>query len=88
MKRGPPIRNGGPPPKRSAPSGPMSRSKCAGCVAEFIASYFTYLELQVPKWAMSISGLLVINESFLCVLQPPCQGIEIPMVHPLLAETP
>ncbi|KAJ0049899.1 hypothetical protein NL108_005193 [Boleophthalmus pectinirostris] len=25
MKRGPPVRNGGPPPKRSAPSGPISR---------------------------------------------------------------
>ncbi len=30
MKRGPPVRNGGPPPKRSAPSGPMSRGKCVG----------------------------------------------------------
>ncbi|TRY57139.1 hypothetical protein DNTS_002621 [Danionella cerebrum] len=26
LKRGPPVRNGGPPPKRSAPSGPMGRS--------------------------------------------------------------
>lgn len=30
MKRGPPMRNGGPPPKRSAPSGPMGRGKCGG----------------------------------------------------------
>lgn len=30
MKRGPPSRNGGPPPKRSAPSGPMSRRKYEG----------------------------------------------------------
>lgn len=28
MKRGPPVRNGGPPPKRSALSGPMGRRKC------------------------------------------------------------
>lgn len=27
MKRGPPVRNGGPPPKRSALSGPMGRRK-------------------------------------------------------------
>lgn len=29
MKRGPPVRNGGPPPKRSAPSGPMGRREFA-----------------------------------------------------------
>lgn len=34
MKRGPPIRNGGPPPKRSAPSGPMSRRKC--CTLQYL----------------------------------------------------
>lgn len=42
MKRGPPVRNGGPPPKRSAPSGPMSRRTC-----EDILSFSTRLNLNV-----------------------------------------
>lgn len=72
MKRGPPVRNGGPPAKRSASSGPMSRSKCACCVV--------FKKMSLPNKVFHLSsfhaitqmacGHLIIVVNTLCVAAP------------------